>query len=375
MVKVLNLECEFDSGVARNEVGKPKTDPLICLLVSYLLGFRPELCPVMDDSPSGGGAAVPAIAGKNWDEKDVLMKLAMVGLGKMGANMAQRLLADGHAVVGYDPRPEAVAALVEAGGEGAASLQAAVASLPVPRTVWVMVPSGGITAETIRSLSELLSIGDTVIDGGNSFYKDSKRHARQLASEGLNFIDVGTSGGIWGLAEGYSLMVGGDPKVVARHRPIFESLAPDPELGWGHVGPAGSGHYVKMIHNGIEYGLMQAYAEGFDLLKNKDEMDLDLHQIAEIWRHGSVVRSWLLDLTSAALKENPGLEGVAAYVPDSGEGRWTVIEAIEMNISVPVITMALERRFRSRRPAPFSDKLLAALRNQFGGHAIRREGE
>ncbi len=236
-----------------------------------------------------------------------------------------------------------------------------------------MVPSGKITTSTIMTLSAHLDRDDTVIDGGNSNYKESIRHSEELAGKGLHFIDVGTSGGIWGLAEGYSMMVGGEQDAVARHNPLFESLAPAPDKGWGHVGPAGSGHFVKMIHNGVEYGMMQAYAEGFELLKAKEAMGLDLHQISEIWRYGSVVRSWLLDLIARALAENPALDGIAAWVPDSGEGRWTVIEAVELNVAIPVITMALERRFRSRTEDPFSDKLLAAMRNQFGGHAVKSE--
>jgi 6-phosphogluconate dehydrogenase len=301
------------------------------------------------------------------------MQLGMVGLGKMGANMAQRLIQDGHAVVGYDPRAEAVQAHEAIGGTGANSLETLVQNLNAPRSVWVMVPSGRITDETISKLAELLEKGDTVIDGGNSNYKDSIRHGEELAAKALNFIDVGTSGGIWGLAEGYCMMIGGEPEIVSKHNPLFESLAPAPDKGWGHVGAAGSGHFVKMVHNGVEYGMMQAYAEGFELMKAKEAMELDLHQIAEIWRYGSVVRSWLLDLIAGALAENPDLDGIAAWVPDSGEGRWTVIEAVELHVAIPVITMALERRFRSRTEDPFSDKLLAAMRNQFGGHALKSE--
>jgi 6-phosphogluconate dehydrogenase len=236
-----------------------------------------------------------------------------------------------------------------------------------------MVPSGKITDDTVKALSELLSPGDTLINGGNSYYKDSLRHAEQLDEVSIHFVDVGTSGGIWGLKEGYSMMVGGEKAIVERLKPVFETLAPGPDKGWGHVGPAGSGHFVKMVHNGIEYGLMQAYAEGFELMQHKEEFGLDLHQIAEIWRYGSVVRSWLLDLTSNALSENPSMEGIAAFVQDSGEGRWTVAEAIDLRCSIPVISMALERRFRSREQAPFGDKLLAAMRQQFGGHAVKRE--
>jgi 6-phosphogluconate dehydrogenase len=245
--------------------------------------------------------------------------------------------------------------------------------LPQPRLIWVMVPSGNITDATIKAVAGQLSTGDTIIDGGNSNYKDSMRHAVELAEKEINFIDVGTSGGVWGLAEGYSMMIGGDKQVVEEFRPIFETLAPDSDKGWGHVGPAGSGHFVKMIHNGIEYGMMQAYAEGFEILKAKKEFGLNLGNIAEIWRYGSVVRSWLLDLTAEALAEDEDLSMIKAWVPDSGEGRWTVFEAIDLDVSAPVITLSLQRRIRSRMDEPFSDKLLAAMRNKFGGHAVKIE--
>ena len=289
--------------------------------------------------------------------------------------MATRLLRGGHRVVAYDINETAIQAAEEAGAEGARTLREVAEKLKPPRSVWVMVPSGQITENTIQALSDQLSPGDIVIDGGNSNYKDSIRRAKKLNEKGLHFIDVGTSGGVWGLAEGYSMMVGGEVDIVDRHRTILETLAPDPEKGWGHVGPPGSGHFVKMIHNGIEYGLMQAYAEGFDIMKAKGEFDLDLHQIAEIWRYGSVVRSWLLDLTSAALAEDEDLEGIKAWVQDSGEGRWTVFEAIDLDVSAPVITASLQRRLRSRDDQPFADKLLAALRNQFGGHAVKQAEE
>ena len=303
------------------------------------------------------------------------MDIAMIGLGKMGANMATRLLRGGHRVVAYDINETAIQAAEEAGAEGARTLNEVAEKLKPPRSVWVMVPSGQITENTIQALSDQLSPGDIVIDGGNSNYKDSIRRAKELKEKGLHFIDVGTSGGVWGLAEGYSMMVGGEVDAVERHRSILETLAPGPDKGWGHVGPPGSGHFVKMIHNGIEYGLMQAYAEGFDIMKAKSEFDLDLHQIAEIWRYGSVVRSWLLDLTSAALAEDEELEGIKAWVQDSGEGRWTVFEAIDLDVSAPVITASLQRRLRSRDDQPFADKLLAALRNQFGGHAVKQAEE
>jgi 6-phosphogluconate dehydrogenase len=300
------------------------------------------------------------------------MELGMVGLGRMGANMAERLTRDGHRVVGFDPQPEAVQRLAGKGGVAAPSLGAIVERLTPPRAVWLMVPSGDPVDRTIDALLPDLAKGDVIIDGGNSYYKDSIRRAGRVTERGVNFVDVGTSGGIWGLKEGYSMMVGGDRQVVERLTPIFKTLAPGPDLGWGYVGPHGAGHYVKMVHNAIEYGMMQAYAEGFELLQKKAEFALDLKQIAEIWRYGSVVRSWLLDLAAKALAENPNLEGIAAYVEDSGEGRWTVIEAIEQACAIPVISMALERRFRSRETDPFGDRLLAALRAQFGGHAVKR---
>jgi 6-phosphogluconate dehydrogenase len=303
------------------------------------------------------------------------MEIAMIGLGKMGANMANRLLLGGHRVVAYDINEDAIQAAESAGAEGARTLEQVAEKLDPPRSVWVMVPSGQITEETIQELDKVLSPGDIIIDGGNSNYKDSMRRAEELSQRGLNFIDVGTSGGIWGLTEGYSMMVGGDKVVVDQHRTIFETLAPAPDKGWGYVGPPGSGHFVKMIHNGIEYGLMQAYAEGFSIMKAKAEFNLDLYQVAEIWRYGSVVRSWLLDLTSAALEDDQDLSKIKGWVQDSGEGRWTVFEAIDLEVSTPVITAALQRRLRSRREQPFSDKLLAALRNQFGGHAVKQVEE
>lgn len=299
------------------------------------------------------------------------MDVGMVGLGRMGANMAERLLRGGHRVVGYDPRAGAVDHLAATGGGGARDLAALVQRLSPPRAVWLMVPSGDPVDQTIDALLPLLARGDVIIDGGNSYYKDSMRRSRRVIDRGVTFVDVGTSGGIWGLREGYCLMIGGDRETVARLAPVFQTLAPAPDRGWGQVGPSGAGHYVKMVHNAIEYGMMQAFAEGFELMMRKQEFQLDVRQIGEIWRHGSVVRSWLLDLTVRALAENPTLEGIAAYVPDSGEGRWTVIEAIEQACAIPVITMALEWRFRSREPQPFSDRLLAALRGQFGGHEVK----
>jgi 6-phosphogluconate dehydrogenase len=301
------------------------------------------------------------------------VELAMIGLGKMGANMARRLLAAGHRIAAYDLREAAVLEVKAAGAEALSDLADLKSRLSPPRVAWVMVPSGDPTEQTVKALLDILEPGDIIIDGGNSNYNDSVRRAGLARDRGLYFVDVGTSGGIWGLEDGYSLMIGGDRAAVEQIRPIFESLAPAPDKGWGHVGPPGAGHFVKMIHNGIEYGLMQAYAEGFELIDHKTEFGLDLAQIAQIWRHGSVIRSWLLDLTAAALVENPSLEGIAAYVPDSGEGRWTVVEAIQLNCSIPVITLALQRRFRSREAAPFADRLLAVMRQQFGGHTVKQK--
>src|SRR6202167_2099183 len=301
------------------------------------------------------------------------MEIAMIGLGRMGANMAERLLRGGHKVVGYDPAAAARALLEKNGAQTAASLEQMVGKLKTPRVVWLMVPAGEITDTTITNLLPLLAAGDTIIDGGNSNYRDTQRRAAMVAQRKIQYVDSGTSGGVWGLAEGYSLMIGGDEAVVERWRPIFETLAPAKDRGWGRVGPVGSGHYTKMVHNGIEYGLMQAYAEGFSILQHKEEFKLDLHQIAEIWRYGSVVRSWLLDLTANALENNPTLKSIAPYVSDSGEGRWTAAEAIELGVPAHVITSSLFTRFSSQDPDSFADKLLAAMRNQFGGHAIKSE--
>ncbi len=301
------------------------------------------------------------------------MKIGMIGLGRMGANMAQRLMRGGHGIAGFDPDAKARKAIEEAGAESADSLAALVAKLHAPRTLWLMVPAGKITDDTLAKLMPLLAAGDTVVDGGNSNYKDTLRRAAEFAQRKIAYVDCGTSGGVWGLAEGYSLMIGGDEAAVERLRPVFEVLAPAKDRGWGRVGPAGSGHFVKMIHNGIEYGMMQAYAEGFSILKHKRDFGIDAHQVAEIWRHGSVVRSWLLDLTAAALEKNPEMSGIAPFVEDSGEGRWTVAEAIDLDVPAPVITLSLLERLRSRDNDSFSDKLLAAMRNEFGGHAVRKE--
>lgn len=301
------------------------------------------------------------------------MKIGIVGLGRMGANITTRLLRGGHQVVAYDLSEEAIQTAEAQGAVGARSLEELAGKLVTPRVAWVMVPAGEATEATIDALTQVLFPGDIVIDGGNSNYKESIRRAAMLKEKGLHFLDVGTSGGVWGLTEGYSLMIGGESDIVESLRPVFETLAPAPDKGWGHVGPNGAGHFTKMIHNGIEYGLMEAFAEGFQLMNRKSEFNLDLHQVAEIWRYGSVVRSWLLDLTAQALEENPNMEGIAAHVSDSGEGRWTVIEAVELGCSIPVIALALDRRFRSQDPAPFAEKLLSAMRNQFGGHAMKRE--
>ena len=302
------------------------------------------------------------------------MELAMVGLGKMGLNMSTRLVRGGHRVVGYARTAETVESAVKLGAEGAHSLEEAVGKLSAPRIVWLMVPAGEVTYNTIEKLSGLLSTGDIVIDGGNSNYKDSVRHAEMLEPKGIDFVDCGTSGGIWGLTEGYSLMIGGKAEVVEKMRPIFETLAPAPDKGWGHVGPHGAGHFVKMVHNGIEYGMMQAFAEGFSIMKAKEEFSLDLAQISHIWQHGSVVRSWLLDLAARALDEDSKLASIKPWVADSGEGRWTVFESIDLAVPAPVITLALQMRFASRDEENFSARMLAALRNQFGGHAIKKEG-
>ena len=290
----------------------------------------------------------------------------------MGAGMATRLLRAGHELVVHDLDADAVRESEAGGARGARSLEDLCALLDRPRAVWVMVPSGQPTEDTVTTLSTVLEAGDAVIDGGNSNYRDTVRRGRALGEKGLACVDVGTSGGVWGLDGGYSLMVGGEKAAVDRMRPIFESLAPSAELGWGHVGPTGAGHFAKMIHNGIEYGMMQALAEGFAIMKKKTDFDLDLHQVAEIWRHGSVVRSWLLDLTAAALQEDQELPHIAPYVSDSGEGRWTVAEAVDLDVPAPVITHSLISRLRSRDEESYADRLLAAMRNRFGGHQVRR---
>lgn len=303
------------------------------------------------------------------------MKLGMVGLGKMGANMTQRLLRGGHEVIVTDLNEAAVQAAEQHGATAASDLDGIVNALTSPRVVWVMVPHGAPTENTVQSLGRLLSAGDIIIDGGNSNYKETMRRGDELATRGIHFVDVGTSGGVWGLAEGYSMMIGGAEDAVTHIQPILETLAPAMDKGWGHVGPTGAGHFVKMVHNGIEYGMMQAFAEGFEIMRAKGEFGLDLHQIAEIWRYGSVVRSWLLDLTANALAEDSELSDIRGWVSDSGEGRWTVFEAIDQDVPAPVITLSLMRRFSSRQDESYAAKLLAAMRNQFGGHAVKRIGE
>ncbi|WP_045736832.1 phosphogluconate dehydrogenase (NAD(+)-dependent, decarboxylating) [Xanthomonas sp. MUS 060] len=302
------------------------------------------------------------------------MELGLVGLGRMGANMAERLVRGGHRVVGFDLGEAARSAAQQRAVETVETMAALIAALPAPRAIWLMVPAGQVVDETLAVLMPLLQKGDVIVDGGNSYYKDSMRRAEAVATHGIAYVDCGTSGGVWGLREGYSLMIGGDAAAVQRLHPVFATLAPAADAGWGRVGPSGAGHFTKMVHNGIEYGMMQAYAEGFALMARKQAFELDLHQVAEVWRQGSVVRSWLLDLCADALGNNPRLDGIAPFVQDSGEGRWTVAEAIDLNVSAPVITLSLLERLRSREDDSFADKLLAAMRNQFGGHAMKHEG-
>ncbi len=299
------------------------------------------------------------------------MRIGFIGLGKMGHNMVRRLLRDGeHEVLAYDRSASARAEAAKYGAEKARSLKDLAARLDGPRTIWLMIPAGPPVDEVLERLLPLLSAGDCIIDGGNSNYKDSVRRTMDLRASGIDFLDVGTSGGIWGLTEGYCLMVGGRASVYRRHEPLFRTLAP--EGGYGYMGASGAGHYVKMIHNGIEYGMMQAYAEGFSLLESS-EYRLDLEKIAGVWNHGSVVRSWLLELAERAFKEDGVLADIKPYVADSGEGRWTVLDGLEKDISIPVITLSLLYRLRSREDNPFAARLLAALRNQFGGHAVKKE--
>jgi 6-phosphogluconate dehydrogenase len=297
------------------------------------------------------------------------MEIGFVGLGKMGLNMVTRLTRGGHRVVAFDRAAEAVARANDAGADGVSSLETLIAGLAPPRAVWVMVPAGPPTESTVATLGTLLATGDVIIDGGNTNFRDDVRRAEMLRAKGIGYVDAGTSGGIWGLSEGYCLMVGGDVDVCRRLEPIFTTLAPSD--GYLRVGDHGAGHYVKMIHNGIEYGLMQAYAEGFELMHASD-YHVDVAKVASLWMQGSVVRSWLLELTARALADDADLAGLEAYVEDSGEGRWTLNEALDRSVPMPVLTAALFTRFRSRESSPFAERLLAALRQQFGGHAVKR---
>jgi 6-phosphogluconate dehydrogenase len=298
------------------------------------------------------------------------MELGMIGLGRMGANMTERLVRGGHRVISYDRSAEAIQRVVDKGAVGAHSLADFIKQLAPPRIVWLMVPSGDPVDETLEQLLPHLDKGDVIIDGGNSNYKDSIRRAEKLKPQGIYFVDAGTSGGIWGLELGYCIMVGGEREIIDRLDPVFKTLAP--EGGYLHVGPTGAGHFVKMIHNGIEYGMMQAYGEGFELLKGS-QFDLDLAKIAYLWNQGSVVRSWLLELAESAFKKDPQLASIRGFVEDSGEGRWTVEEAVERGVPAPVLALALFARFASRQQDSFSAKVIAALRNEFGGHAVKKE--
>jgi 6-phosphogluconate dehydrogenase len=299
------------------------------------------------------------------------MQIGMVGLGRMGANMTLRLTQHGHEVVAFDVNPEAVAGVASEGAKGVADLDELVQALEPPRAVWLMLPAGPITEDTVQHLETILSSGDTIVEGGNSHYQHAVADAERLSKKGIAFVDAGVSGGVWGLKEGYCLMVGGDASACERLEPIFLALAP--ENGYAHVGPVGAGHYAKMIHNGIEYGMLQAYAEGFALLHAAEEFDFDLRELAELWRHGSVVRSWLLDLTVLALENEVEFAKIKGYVEDSGEGRWTVDEAVKRAVPAPVLTMALYERFSSRRTDNFAARIIAALRNEFGGHKLFEE--
>jgi 6-phosphogluconate dehydrogenase len=305
-----------------------------------------------------------------------IVTLGMVGLGRMGGNMSRRLARAGLAVVAWDRAAEARSALAgEPRVATVATLEDLVDALPAPRIVWLMLPAGAPTEDTLHRLTPLLARGDLVVDGGNAMYKDSQRHATQLAAAaGLRFVDVGVSGGVWGLDNGYGLMAGGDATAIAVLEPVLRALAPAPDRGWVHCGPAGAGHYAKMIHNGIEYGMMQAYAEGFALLRAKAEFDVDVAQVAEAWRHGTVIRSWLLDLTAEFLADDSALESIAPLVADSGEGRWTVLESVDLGVPTPVMTLALMERFASQGRADYTNRLLARMRQAFGGHAVTREG-
>ncbi len=302
------------------------------------------------------------------------MEVLLIGLGKMGGNMARRLQRKGHKVVGYNRSSAITHQLeLEEGIIAVESISDGIAKLQSPKVVWVMVPSGKATEDTIQVVADLLKPGDIIVDGGNSNFNDSMRHGRELAGKGIHFFDAGVSGGIWGLKEGYSIMVGGDPSVFPLIEPLIKSLAPADDKGWGLVGPVGSGHFTKMVHNGIEYGMMEAFAEGFELLQARKDFNLDVHQISNIWQYSSVVRSWLLDLIALALDGDPSLNGIKPWVSDSGEGRWTVNEAINQDVSVPVIAASLFRRFESREENSYAYRLLSAMRNQFGGHEMKTD--
>lgn len=299
------------------------------------------------------------------------MRIAIIGLGKMGGNMARRLLRKGIEVVGYNRSPEIVETLKsEEGMLPAASLHEAVEQLQAPRVVWLMLPAGNATEQTLHELVPMLDEGDIIVDGGNANYHDSQRRGAELESHGIGFIDAGTSGGVWGLDNGYCMMVGGSERDVQQLEPVLKALAPGEDRGWARMGPVGAGHYTKMVHNGIEYGMMQAFAEGFDLMRSKKEFDLDLAKVAETWRHSSVVRSWLLDLTADALAKGPDMDAIAPVVPDSGEGRWTVVESVDQGVSLPVITLALQARFASQDDEGYQGRLLSVMRNAFGGHDV-----
>ena len=432
VLSILGLDKSFDFIATRDDVEYGKPNPEIYELVAKDLGVSAENCLVIEDSPSGTQAAlnanmhvlavatpftrnhlynlttldpqfiidtpadiIPRAAElisqhntKSLDDssqqpatnlqqplrRSNTMEIAMVGLGKMGANMTKRLLRDGHRVIVTDLNADAIAEAEAEGAVGAASLEELVGKFEIsPRAVWVMVPAGKPTEFVTGKLAELLDDGDILIDGGNSNYKNTIRRSEMLRENGVEMIDCGTSGGVWGLAEGYSMMVGGKDEAVAHVRPAFETLAPAADKGWGHVGPNGAGHYTKMVHNGIEYGMMQAYAEGFEILQRQTGVrSRPASDCSKIWQHGSVVRSWLLDLTANALSDDPKLSDIDGYVPDSGEGRWTVIDSIELNVPAPVITLALQMRFASRDDTQYWARLLAAMRNQFGGHAIKK---
>jgi len=301
------------------------------------------------------------------------MKIGFVGLGKMGGNMVKRLREKGHSIIAFDPGREAREEAQRIGAEVAVSLQELVEKLDQPRSVWLMVPAGQVTGEVINTLMPLLEKGDILIDGGNSFYRDSVARAALLKAMGISFLDAGTSGGIWGLSEGYCLMIGGEEDAFNRIEPALRDLAP--EKGYAHVGPSGSGHFVKMVHNAIEYAMLEAYGEGFELMNARKEFGLDFAKISELWNHGSVIRSWLLELSVNVFRQDPSLESVRGYVEDTGEGRWAVLEAIDENVPAPAITLSLLQRFRSRQESSFSAKMIAALRGQFGGHEIKKTGE